>query len=150
MNIKTKFEEIPSDSRDWFLVDATGLPVGRLASEIAKIIRGKHKPSFAPHIDVGDHVVVVNASKVEMTANKPEAKVYYSHSGYPGGLKEETFNSLRQRKPEQIIQKAVWGMLPKNRLGRSTIKKLHVYSDEKHLHGAQNPQELKLEIEKVE
>ena len=85
-----------------------------------------------------------------MTANKPEAKVYYSHSGYPGGLKEETFNSLRQRKPEQIIQKAVWGMLPKNRLGRSTIKKLHVYSDEKHLHGAQNPQELKLEIEKVE
>ena len=134
MNIKTKFEEIPSDSRDWFLVDATGLPVGRLASEIAKIIRGKHKATFAPHIDVGDHVVVVNASKVEMTANKPEAKVYYSPSGYPGGLKEETFTSLRQRKPEQIIQKAVWGMLPKNRLGRSTIKKLHIYSDDKHVH----------------
>ena len=150
MNIKTKFEEISPDSRSWFLIDATGLPVGRLASEVAKLIRGKHKASFAPHLDVGDHVVIVNASKVEMTANKPEAKIYYSHSGYPGGLKQETFKSLKERKPDQIIQKAVWGMLPKNRLGRSTIKKLHIYSDDKHGHDAQNPQELKLEIQKVE
>ena len=149
MNIKTKFEGIAPEDRSWYLVDATDLPVGRLASEVAKILRGKHKPYFAPHLDVGDHVIVVNASKVEMTANKPEKKIYYSHSGYPGGLKEENFNSLRNRKPKEIIEKAVWGMLPKNRLGRSTLKKLHVYSDDKHIHSAQKPEALKLDIEKV-
>ena len=150
MNIKTTFEGISPESRLWYVVDATDLPVGRLASEVAKIIRGKHKPHFAPHLDVGDHVVVVNASKVEMTADKPEKKIYYSHSGYPGGLKEENFISLRARKPEKVIEKAVWGMLPKNRLGRATLKKLHVYPDDKHTHGAQNPEVLKLEIKKVE
>jgi large subunit ribosomal protein L13 len=150
MNIKTTFEGISPESRSWYLVDAADLPVGRLASELAKIIRGKHKTQFAPHLDVGDHVVVINASKVEMTSDKPEKKIYYSHSGYPGGLKEENFSSLRARKPEKVIEKAVWGMLPKNRLGRATLKKLHVYPDDKHVHGAQNPEVLKLEIKKVE
>ena len=105
--------------REWHLVDASGLPIGRLASEIAQILRGKHKPQYAPHLDVGDHVVVINAGKIAITSKKPEQKMYHSHSGYPGGIKSESFNSLRQRKPEKIIERAVWGMLPKNRLGRA-------------------------------
>ena len=113
--------------------------LGRLASEIAQILRGKHKPEYAPHLDVGDHIVVINAEKIQLTANKAEQKTYYSHSGYPGGIKEESFNSLKKRKPEKIIERAVWGMLPKNRLGRSMIKKLHIYSSDKHPHVAQNP-----------
>lgn len=150
MNIKTTFEGIDASERNWHLVDASGLPIGRLASEIAQILRGKHKPQYAPHLDVGDHVVVVNASKIAITSKKPEQKMYHSHSGFPGGIKSESFNSLRQRKPERIIERAVWGMLPKNRLGRSILKKLHIYANDQHPHESQKPQELIFNIKKVE
>ena len=143
MNIKTTFEGIDASERNWHLVDASGLPIGRLASEIAQILRGKHKPQYAPHLDVGDHVVVINASEIAITSKKPEQKMYHSHSGFPGGIKSESFNSLRQRKPERIIERAVWGMLPKNRLNRQIIKKLKVYNDEVHPHEAQNPEVIK-------
>jgi len=128
MSTKTTFKGIEASDRSWHVVDASNLPVGRLASEIAQILKGKHKPQYAPHLDVGDHVVVINADKIQVTSKKPEQKMYYRHSGYPGGIKEESFNALKKRKPELIIEKAVWGMLPKNRLGRAIIKKLHVYS----------------------
>ena len=107
MNTRTTFEGIDSSERDWHLVDASGLPIGRLASEIAQILRGKHKPQYAPHLDVGDHVVVINASKISITSKKSEQKMYHTHSGFPGGIKSESFNSLRQRKPEKIIERAV-------------------------------------------
>ena len=123
MNTKTTFKGIEASDRNWHLVDASNLPLGRLASEVAQVLRGKHKPEYAPHLDVGDHVVVINADKIKVTANKSDQKMYYSHSGYPGGIKEESFSSLKKRKPEKIIERAVWGMLPKNRLGRATIKK---------------------------
>ena len=106
MNTKTTFEGIEASDRKWHLVDASNLPLGRLASEIAQILRGKHKPEYAPHLDVGDHIVVINAEKIQLTANKAEQKTYYSHSGYPGGIKEESFNSLKKRKPEKIIERA--------------------------------------------
>ena len=150
MNIKTTFEGIDASERNWHLVDASGLPIGRLASEIAQILRGKHKPQYAPHLDVGDHVVVINASEIAITSKKPEQKMYHSHSGFPGGIKSESFNSLRQRKPERIIERAVWGMLPKNRLGRSILKKLHIYVNDQHPHESQKPQELNFNIKKVE
>ena len=150
MNTKTTFNGIKASEREWHLVDAAGLPIGRLASEIAQILRGKHKPQYAPHLDVGDHVVVINAGQIEITYKKPEQKMYHSHSGYPGGIKSESFNSLRQRKPEKIIERAVWGMLPKNRLGRAVLKKLHIKSDSNHPHESQNPKELVFNIKKVE
>jgi len=150
MNTKTTFEGIDASERNWHLVDASGLPIGRLASEVAQILRGKHKPQYAPHLDVGDHVVVINASEIAITSKKPEQKMYHSHSGFPGGIKSESFNSLRQRKPERIIERAVWGMLPKNRLGRSILKKLHIYANADHPHESQNPQELIFNIKKVE
>ena len=123
MNIKTTFEGIDASERNWHLVDASGLPIGRLASEIAQILRGKHKPQYAPHLDVGDHVVVINASEIAITSKKPEQKMYHSHSGFPGGLNSESFHSLRQRKPERIIEREVWGKLTKQRLGREMLKK---------------------------
>jgi large subunit ribosomal protein L13 len=131
-------------TRDWYLVDADGMVLGRLAVELAKILRGKNKPIYTTHLDVGDHVIVVNAEKVVLTGNKLEKKVYYHHSGYPGGLKETPYASLMQDKPELAIEKAVRGMLPKNRLGRSMLKKLHVYSGPDHPHQAQKPEELSL------
>tara|TARA_B100000902_G_scaffold394700_1_gene451563 strand:+ start:2607 stop:3068 length:462 start_codon:yes stop_codon:yes gene_type:complete len=149
MSTKTTFKGIEASDRSWHLVDASNLPVGRLASEIAQILKGKHKPQYAPHLDVGDHVVVINAAKIQVTSKKPEQKMYYRHSGYPGGIKEESFNALKKRKPELIIEKAVWGMLPKNRLGRSIIKKLHIYSSDIHPHESQNPIELNFDIKKV-
>ena len=150
MNTKTTFKGIEPSEREWHLVDASGLPIGRLASEIAQILRGKHKPQYAPHLDVGDHVVVINAGQIGITSKKPEQKMYHSHSGYPGGIKSESFNSLRERKPEKIIERAVWGMLPKNRLGRAVLKKLHIYLDANHPHESQNPKELAFNIKKVE
>ena len=150
MNTKTTFKGIEASEREWHLVDASGLPIGRLASELAQILRGKHKPQYAPHLDVGDHVVVINAGKIAITSKKPEQKMYHSHSGYPGGIKSESFNSLKQRKPEKIIERAVWGMLPKNRLGRAVLKKLHIYPDAHHPHQSQNPKELVFNIKKVE
>ena len=150
MNTKTTFKGIEASERKWHLVDASGLPIGRLASELAQILRGKHKPQYAPHLDVGDHVVVINAGKIAITSKKPEHKMYHSHSGYPGGIKSESFNSLKQRKPEKIIERAVWGMLPKNRIGRAVLKKLHIYPDANHPHQSQNPKELVFNIKKVE
>jgi large subunit ribosomal protein L13 len=137
-------------THDWWVVDADGLPLGRLASEVAKVIRGKHKPTFAPHLDGGDFVVIVNASKVAVTSDKSQAKIYYRHSGYPGGIKSETFDSLRARRPEAILERAVKGMLPKNRLGRKLGTKLKVYAGPDHPHSAQKPQPLLLDIRKVD
>lgn len=134
----------------WWVVDATDLPLGRLASEVAKLIRGKHKPTFAPHVDGGDYVIVVNADKVAVTSGKSQEKIYYRHSGFPGGLKEERFETLLERRPEQIIERAVKGMLPKNKLGRKMGKKLKVYAGPDHPHAAQQPQPLTLEIRKVD
>ena len=141
-------------THDWWVVDAADLPLGRLASEIASIIRGKHKPTFAPHVDGGDYVIVVNADKVAVTSGKSQEKIYYRHSGYPGGIKEETFASLLERRPTQVVERviknAVKGMLPKNRLGRKMGRKLKVYAGPDHPHAAQQPKPLTLEIRKVD
>lgn len=131
-------------ARDWYLVDAEGVVLGRLASELAKILKGKNKPMYSPHLDVGDHVVVVNADKVVLTGDKAEKKKYYRHSGYPGGLREISYGALMRDKPELVVEKAVRGMLPKNRLGRSMLKKLHVYAGPHHPHQAQKPRSLDL------
>lgn len=130
----------PSDiDRVWYVVDADQMPLGRLASEVAQLLRGKHKPTFAPHADMGDYVIVVNAEKVVVTGTKETEKVYYRHSGFPGGIKAETVETVRERYPERLIQNAVKGMVPKNRLGRSTLTKLRVYAGPEHPHGAQDP-----------
>ena len=124
----------------WWLIDAEGRILGRMATEVADLIRGKRKPQFASHLDTGDFVVVVNAEKVKVTGRKLEQKKYYSHSLYPGGIKEETLKDLLAKKPEEVIQKAVWGMIPKGKLGRALYKKLKVYRGPVHPHEAQNPQ----------
>jgi large subunit ribosomal protein L13 len=131
-------------SRAWYVVDADGVVLGRLASEVAKILRGKHKPTFAPHLDTGDHVVVVNASKVRLTGAKLESKVYYRHSGYPGGLREINYERLMATRPALAVEKAVRGMLPHNRLGRQMVRKLKVYAGPDHPHAAQDPVRLEL------
>lgn len=136
-----KAEEV---ERQWFVVDAAGQPLGRLASRIATILRGKHKPSYTPHVDTGDFVVVINAEKVELTGDKLNKKHYYKHSGYPGGFRAEPYRLLMQRKPEFALEKAVKGMLPKNPLGRHMHEKLKVYAGAQHPHSAQKPQALTL------
>ena len=130
--------------RAWWVVDATDRPLGRLASEVARVLRGKHKPTFAPHVDTGDFVVVVNAGKVKLTGNKLDQKLYSHHSGIPGGFKQEPYRSLIDRKPEFPIEKAVKGMLPKNVLGREMFTKLKVYATPDHPHAAQKPKALEL------
>ena len=130
--------------RAWWVIDATDLPLGRLASVVAAKIRGKDKPIFTPHVDTGDFVVVVNAAKVKLTGNKATDKKYYRHSGYPGGIREINYERMMQKKPEFPITRAVWGMLPKNPLGRKLIKKLKVYPGPDHPHTAQQPQPLKI------
>jgi len=125
--------------RSWHLVDAKGKTLGRLASRVAILLRGKHKPTFTPHVDVGDFVVVVNAEKVALTGKKWKEKFYIHHSGYPGGLKSVSAGKLREKKPERLITMAVQGMLPKNKLGRRILKKLKVYAGEAHPHQAQQP-----------
>ncbi|MCS7221624.1 MAG: 50S ribosomal protein L13 [Anaerolineae bacterium] len=130
--------------REWYVVDATGKTLGRLASEIAKILRGKHKPIYTPHVDCGDFVIVVNADKVRVTGRKLDEKMYYRHSGYPGGLKSFSLREMLARRPERVIELAVRGMLPKNRLGRRMIKKLKVYAAPTHPHQAQQPKPLEL------
>jgi len=125
----------------WWLVNAEGKILGRLATEIADLIRGKKKPQFTSHLDTGDFVVVINAENIRVSGRKLDQKIYYSHSQYPGGLKEETLKDLLKRKPEEVIKKAVWGMIPKGKLGRAVYKKLKVYSGPTHPHEAQNPQE---------
>ena len=130
--------------RQWYVVDADGKVLGRLASQIAHVLRGKHKPVFAPHLDMGDHVIVVNAKTVRVTGKKAEQKVYYRHTGYPGGIKSTPFSRMIQNHPERVIKKAVWGMLPHNSLGRHMLKKLKVYAGADHRHEAQKPQPLEL------
>lgn len=134
-------------SHEWYLVDAAGKTLGRLASEIARRLRGKHKAIYTPHVDTGDYIVVINASQVKVTGNKNKDKIYYTHSGYPGGLKETTFEKLLAKKPERVIEIAVKGMLPKNPLGRAMYRKLKVYAGTKHPHLAQQPQQLNIETE---
>lgn len=129
-------------NRQWWIVDADGLVLGRLAADVAHVLRGKHKPTFAPHLDNGDHVVIINAAKVKLTGNKRESKISYRHSGYPGGLREVRYEKLLDTRPEIAIEKAVRGMLPHNRLGRQMFKKLKVYRGSDHPHGPQNPQSL--------
>lgn len=130
--------------RNWYVVDASKYTLGRMAAEIAPILTGKNKPIYTPNIDTGDFVIVINAEKVNLTGNKWQDKKYYHHSQYPGGLKEMSYEELRRRKPELIIQKAVKGMLPSNKLAKKMIKKLKVYSGDEHPHQAQQPEELEL------
>ncbi|HEX4870502.1 MAG TPA: 50S ribosomal protein L13 [Moraxellaceae bacterium] len=130
--------------RDWFVVDASGLTLGRLATELARRLRGKHKPEYTPHVDTGDYIVVINAGKIQVTGNKAKAKNYYHHTGFPGGLKSITFEKLVVAKPEKPIEIAVKGMLPKGPLGRAMLSKLKVYGGAEHPHAAQQPQELKI------
>ena len=138
--LQKTFTPKPADlSREWLVVDAADVPLGRLASVVAQLLRGKHKPTFAPHVDGGDYVVVVNAEKVAISGNKAIDKMYYRHSGFPGGLRELNFTEMQERYPERIIQAAVKGMTPKNRLGRQIMSKLRVYAGPDHPHAAQNP-----------
>ena len=125
--------------RSWYVVDAAGKTLGRLCTELARILTGKHKPQYAPHMDTGDFVVVINAEKAVLTGHKETDKVYYRHSTHPGGLKEATAAEVRQKKPTMLIEKAVWGMLPKNKLGRRQLRKLKVYAGPEHPHAAQQP-----------
>jgi len=141
--MKTFSAKPESVKRDWYIVDATGLPLGRLATEVATRLRGKHKPEYTPHVDTGDYIVIVNAEKVHVTGNKAQDKIYYSHSGFPGGIKSISFDKLVIRAPERIIESAVKGMLPKNPLGRAMYRKMKVYKGAVHPHAAQQPQELK-------
>jgi large subunit ribosomal protein L13 len=140
--MKTFVAKPESVQRDWYVVDAADKTLGRLAAEIALRLRGKHKPEFTPHVDTGDYIVVVNAEKITVTGNKALGKVYYSHSGYPGGLKEATFEKMIEKKPEMVLEKAVKGMLPKGPLGRAMFRKLKVFVGPEHTHQAQQPQAL--------
>ena len=140
---KTSTPSLTTIKRNWFLVDAEGQTLGRLASEIANVLRGKNKPSFTPHLDTGDFVIVVNAEKIVVSGKKASQKLYRRHSGRPGGMKIEKFESLRDRIPERILEQAVKGMLPHNSLGRQQFKKLKVYKGSEHPHDAQNPVLLK-------
>ncbi|HEX68470.1 MAG TPA: 50S ribosomal protein L13 [bacterium] len=145
--MKTYFptkEEVEKMGRKWYLIDAKGKILGRLASKIALILQGKHKPYYTPHLDVGDYVVVINAKDVKLTGKKEKEKKYYWHSGYVGGLKVRTAEELRAKKPEELIIHAVRGMLPKNSLGRKMLKKLKVYAGNEHPHQAQNPEPLEI------
>lgn len=130
--------------RAWHVIDADGLVLGRLATEAARILRGKHKPTFAPHLDTGDHVIIVNAAKVVLTSAKADAKGVYHHSGYPGGIKRTSYADLLARRPEEAVRRSVKGMLPKGPLGRQMVKKLKVYAGPEHPHQAQQPQALEL------
>ncbi|MGE4231948.1 MAG: 50S ribosomal protein L13 [Bacteriovoracia bacterium] len=139
--MSTHFEKnIDHNKKAWFLFDADGQVVGRLATQIAKVLTGKHKVTYTPHVDSGDFVVVVNAEKVQLTGNKWNDKKYYDHTGYVGGLKEKTAQELLQKHPEEILKRAVWGMINKTRLGKSQLSKLKIYTGAEHPHKAQNPQ----------
>jgi large subunit ribosomal protein L13 len=142
--MKTYSPKAGEIERAWYVVDAEGAVLGRLASEVAQILRGKHKPTWAPHLDTGDHVIVVNASGVRLTGEKDQKKVYYSHSGYPGGLSEVEYERMARERPERVVERAIRGMLPKNRLGRQMLRKLSVYRGPDHPHEAQKPVALKL------
>ena len=139
------FTAKPSEvKRDWFVIDAEGKTLGRMATEIAHRLRGKHKPEYTPHIDTGDHIVVVNAGKIRVTGTKLDNKVYHRHTGYPGGIRSVVLKDLLDSKPERVIENAIRGMLPKNPLGRAMFRKLHVYAGADHKHQSQQPKVLKV------
>jgi large subunit ribosomal protein L13 len=140
--MKTYQASAQDRERDWYVVDAEGRTLGRLATQIANVLRGKRKPTYTPHVDVGDFVIVVNAEKVSVTGNKRQEKRYYRHSGYPGGLRSRTFEEMMARRPEEVLRLAVKGMLPRNRLGRQQLRKLKIYAGTDHPHQAQRPEPL--------
>ncbi|KPM82354.1 50S ribosomal protein L13 [Pseudoalteromonas sp. ACER1] len=140
--MKTFVAKPETVKRDWYVVDAEGKTLGRIATEIARRLRGKHKAEYTPHVDTGDYIIVINAEKVTVTGNKAKDKMYHAHTGFPGGLKSTTFDKLQAAKPEMIIEKAVKGMLPRGPLGRAMYRKLKVYSGTEHNHAAQQPQVL--------
>ncbi len=142
--MKTFMANAQTVERKWYVVDADGMPLGRLASQVASILRGKNKPTFTPHCDTGDHVIIINASKVVLTGKKLDQKVYYHHTGYPGGLKSTVYRTLLAEKPEFAVKHAIVGMLPKGPLGRQMAKKLRVYAGAEHEHTAQQPEVLEL------
>lgn len=138
----------PQDvQHDWYVVDAENQTLGRLAAAVARRLRGKHKPSYTPHVDTGDYIVVVNAEKVRVTGKKHTDKIYYRHSGYPGGIKAARFEEMIEKHPERVIEKAVRGMLPRNPLGRAVFRKLKVYAGSEHPHSAQQPKPLQLQVQ---
>jgi large subunit ribosomal protein L13 len=136
---RTYSPKLAEIEHQWFVLDAAGVPLGRLSTLAARLLMGKHKPTYASHLDTGDFVIVINAEKSVLTGRKEDQKVYYRHSGYPGGLKSETAGHLRKRRPTQLVERAVWGMLPKGPLGRRLIRKLKVYAGAEHPHQAQQP-----------
>jgi large subunit ribosomal protein L13 len=140
--VRTYSPKASEITRKWWVIDAEDLVLGRLSTEAARILRGKHKPTFAPHMDMGDHVIVINAEKVVLTSNKAEQKMVYRHSGYPGGLTAETFAQSQAKKPEEAVRRAIRGMIPKTRLGRQQLTKLKVYAGPNHPHSAQLPEPL--------
>lgn len=140
--MKTYMANPDKIERKWYVVDAEGCTLGRLASEVAKVLRGKNKPEFTPHVDTGDYIVVVNAEKIKVTGKKLQQKIYYNHSEYVGGMRETTLAEMMQKKPEKVVELAVKGMLPKGSLGRAMIKKLHVYAGPEHAQQAQKPEAL--------
>ncbi|WP_054704998.1 50S ribosomal protein L13 [Shouchella patagoniensis] len=143
--MRTTYMAKPNEvERKWYVVDAEGQTLGRLSSEVASILRGKHKPTFTPHIDTGDHVIILNASKIQLTGNKLQDKIYYRHTNHPGGLKETKAHEMRANKPERMLELAIKGMLPKNTLGRKQGMKLHVYAGSEHNHQAQQPEAYEL------
>ena len=147
--MKTYSPKASEITREWHVVDAEGLVLGRMCTEVARILRGKHKPTFAPHMDTGDHVIIINADKVVMTSGKAERTFKYRHSGYPGGIKSESFAKLHARKPDEAVRQSVRGMLPKGPLGRQMITKLKVYAGGEHPHGSQKPQSLSIDHAKA-
>ena len=143
--MKTFMQKCENIERKWYVIDADGKNLGRIATKAATILQGKHKPTYTPHIDCGDYVIVVNASKVNLTGNKLNDKMYYNHSGYTGGLRERNAKTMVEKYPEEMLERAVKGMLPHNRLGRAMGKKLFVYADGNHKHEAQKPMEMKVD-----
>ena len=140
--MKTFMEKKETVNRNWYVIDAENLPLGRVAAKAANLLRGKHKVTFTPHIDCGDYVIIVNADKVKLTGNKLEQKMYYNHSGFPGGLRERNAKTMIENYPVEMVERAVKGMLPHNRLGRATAKKLFVYAGPDHKHSAQKPESI--------
>jgi large subunit ribosomal protein L13 len=145
MTQKSYYPKAGEITSDWYIVDATGRNLGRLASRIATVLIGKHKPEYTPGVDLGDNVVVTNCEKIVVTGNKLDDKIYYHHSGYPGGIKQINLRRMLERNPDRVIRKAVWGMLPHNKLGRRLLKKLKIYAGEEHPHEPQKPKPLALD-----
>ena len=143
--MKTFMEKKETVNRKWYVIDAENLPLGRVATKAANILRGKHKVTFTPHVDCGDYVIIINADKVKLTGNKLEQKMYYNHSGFPGGLRERNAKTMKELYPVEMVERAVKGMLPHNRLGRATAKKLFVYAGAEHKHSAQQPESITID-----